>query len=180
MKKLLSAFIAISLIFCFCSCKEDNYPDETIEVEYEEIIVSGSSVTNPSDISSTQSDKTDTTNKVSSNTVRDPNVSSVPASKNNKTDNFIDFDNVVEVDICHDIVRTYLSATNAKSQFVWLKDFSGKLYDYQCLSLNWSIDESSEYSVYFSEKSNFDNAIIIKTASSDMKNTYLVPGKTYY
>ena len=172
MKKTLVILTVLCMVLGICGCKSqpDNSSSDLVDVEYEEIIVDegGNTITS--------SEQTTTS---SQDAPSNPTVS----SNNNSTtvDNSvkIDYDTIVEVDICDDIVRGYLSADDANNQYYWLSNFSGNKYDYQNLSLSWKM-AGGPYTVYFSENADFSNAITLQTSSSTIKNSILVPGKTYY
>jgi len=92
----------------------------------------------------------------------------------------IDYDTVVEVDICDDIVRGYLDANTPERQFAMLNEYSGNKSDYQELPLTWNIDFSSEYTIYISENADFSNSQIIKTSTFVVRTSLCIPGRTYY
>ena len=93
----------------------------------------------------------------------------------------IDYDTVVEVDLCDEIVRAYLDADDLYNQYYWLSTYSGQKFDYQNLNLYWSNDDSSEYKVYFSQNADFSNALVYTVNySHQLKKVTLIPGKTYY
>lgn len=169
MKKLISFLLSFCVILCLCSCNRTSNDSSNIstEVEIQEIII----------------DETGNTNTVSQsnqNTTNSNNVNTTPSNSENKAQSTIDYDTVVEVDICDDILRGYLGAIGNKNQYYWLSTYSGSKYDYQKLSLDWYRDGSSIYTVHFSENKDFSNSFIVETVYSDLDNTVLIPGKTYY
>lgn len=182
MKKIISLALAVLMIIGICGCKSNNDDLSSITVEtiYEEVVLDEngneiSSVENPT--SSQQSTTSTETPDTSSNTSSDTNGNTV------STDVYIDYDTVVEIDICDDIVRGYLDSKTVEQQYYWLSTYTvnNTRYDHQNLSLDWKMDLSSEYTVYFSENSDFSNPIILKTDSGrELKNAILIPGKTYY
>lgn len=176
MKRFLALILALIMVLCVCGCSSDNNTSsEPIEIEYETIVVdqNGQEITSGIDAATSE----DTT--VSSN-VDTSTQSSVSSNASGNSAIVIDYDTVVEVDICDDVIRGYLEATDARNQYFWLSTYSGQKYDHQVLSLDWYRDGSASYKVYFSENADFSNPIIVETVYSMMENTTLIPGKTYY
>ena len=131
---------------------------------------------------------TNSNNNANNNNVNNSSNSANTNNNNSSTGNNntastkpieIDYDTVVEVDICDDIIRGYLDATETHRQFFWLENYSGTRYDNQFLELNWNMT-GGPYTVSFSEKADFSNAITVQTMSTTIKSSMLVPGKTYY
>ena len=178
MKKVFALVVALAMVLCICGCKNsdtDNLSSDSVEVEYQEIIVdeTGSTITQTND-SSTQSDNNSSVVETPSQSTPSSNVTSkIPAIT-------IDYNTVVEVDICDDIIRGYLDAKDATNQYFWLSTYSGQKLDHQSLSLDWYRDGSMSYTIYFSENADFSNAMTIITNYSDIEGTTLIPGKTYY
>ena len=178
MKKVFALVVALAMVLCICGCKNsdtDNLSSDSVEVEYQEIIVdeTGSTITQTND-SSTQSDNNSSVVETPSQSTPSSNVTSkIPAIT-------IDYNTVVEVDICDDIIRGYLDAKDATNQYFWLSTYSGQKLDHQSLSLDWYRDGSMSYTIYFSENADFSNAMTITTNYSDIEGTTLIPGKTYY
>lgn len=178
MRKTFALIIALAMVLCVCGCKKtdtDNLSSDSVEVEYQEIIVdeTGSTITQTND-SSTQSDN-------NSSVVETPSQSTPSSNVTSKTPAItIDYNTVVEVDICDDIIRGYLDAKDATNQYFWLSTYSGQKLDHQSLSLDWYRDGSMSYTIYFSENADFSNAMTITTNYSDIEGTTLIPGKTYY
>lgn len=178
MKKVFALVVAFAMVLCICGCKNsdtDNLSSDSVEVEYQEIIVdeTGSTITQTND-SSTQSDNNSSVVETPSQSTPSSNVTSkIPAIT-------IDYNTVVEVDICDDIIRGYLDAKDATNQYFWLSTYSGQKLDHQSLSLDWYRDGSMSYTIYFSENADFSNAMTIITNYSDIEGTTLIPGKTYY
>lgn len=178
MRKTFALIIALAMVLCVCGCKNtdtDNLSSDSVEVEYQEIIVdeTGSTITQTND-SSTQSDN-------NSSVVETPSQSTPSSNVTSKTPAItIDYNTVVEVDICDDIIRGYLDAKDATNQYFWLSTYSGQKLDHQSLSLDWYRDGSMSYTIYFSENADFSNAMTITTNYSDIEGTTLIPGKTYY
>ena len=146
-----------------------------VEVEYQEIIIDETSST---DTETTQSN----TQSDNNSSVLDTPIQSAPSNDNQSSNPAIsiDYDTVVEVDICDDVIRGYLEAKDVTNQFYWLTTYENQKFDNQYLSLDWYRDGSLTYTLYFSENADFSNAIVIETNSSIIRNTILIPGKTYY
>ena len=164
------------MVLCVCGCSSDNNTSsEPSEVEYETIIVdqNGQEITSSTDTSTSEG----TTDNSSMDT---PTQSSVSSNASGNSAIVIDYDTVVEVDICDDIIRGYLEAKDAKNQYFWLSTYSGQKYDHQVLSLDWYRDGSLSYTIYFSENADFSNSTTITTKYSNVEGTTLIPGKTYY
>ena len=180
--------------------------NENSEIEYQQVYIdeSGNEITSSNAITSSknetassQTDKTSSETQTSSKeevsslqtsgntqTTSSKNETTNSTSSSNKNPVEIDYNTVVDVDICDDVIRGYLEADNASKQYHWLStysyNYSSTRYDYQKATLDWKIDFSTEYTVYFSEKSDFSNAYVVKTKDTTLKDTILVPGKTYY
>ena len=85
------------------------------------------------------------------------------------------------LDICAPNLREYLNATETKEQLRILKENDGIRYDRQNLKFSWEDNGSNEYSVYFSENENFQDAIIYKSTIAELKNVgVFIPNRTYY
>lgn len=171
MKKVLAFILALAMVFVVCGC--NSKPDDTSsqQVEYEQIVVDQNGNTISSN-SSTSSEENITNSSTDNSSNTSNNVSS--------NDIVIDYNTVVEVDICDDIIRGYLDASTPERQFSWLNEYSGARYDSQVLDLDWNFDGSSSYIITFSENADFSNAYIVKTNYMDIDNLTLIPGKTYY
>lgn len=177
MRKVLALVLGFVMLVCICGCSgnvEDVSSGPIVEYEHQQIIVDqdGNVVSSivsdgasQNDVSSVQS--TPTTSNNSSTTSSNDSVS-------------IDYDTVVEVDICDDVVRGYLDAATPDRQFSWLKEYSGTRYDRQILELDWGFDASTIYTITFSESADFSNPYVVQSGYMSLKNLLLVPGKTYY
>ncbi len=202
--------VCIALCFCGCNQNTNNLSSEAVSevdnIEYQEVIIDENGNTldgttqSEADKTSSENNVSDTSNNANSNT----SETSSDKSENNASENDdtsssevsntsssttssstnklikIDYDTIVEVDICDDIVRGYLDAKDARNQFFWLDTYSGQKFDHQTITLDWLSDGSMSYKVYFSENADFSNSTIIETIYSDIEDTILVPGKTYY
>ena len=176
MKRFFALTLALIMVLCVCGCSSDNNTSsEPSEVEYETIIVdqNGQEITSSTDTSTSEG----TTDNSSVDT---PTQSSMSSNASGNSAIVIDYDTVVEVDICDDIIRGYLEAKDAKNQYFWLSTYSGQKYDHQVLSLDWYRDGSLSYTIYFSENADFSNSTTITTKYSYVEGTTLIPGKTYY
>ncbi len=180
--RMFSLLLTLLMMVCVCGCKTqpENLSNNVQVIETEEIVVDekGNDITSSQDtILSNDNASLDTQTPVVDNgndTVSSGNTSSVQAVK-------IDYDTVVEIDICNDIVRGYLDADDIYNQYYWLKTYDGQRFDYQNVQLDWVLDGSREYTVYFSQAADFSDAFTVKTdKTKQIKNTILVPGKTYY
>ena len=182
MKKIFTIILSASMVLGLCSCASEPDTSSKDEVIVEEVIVDQTGSQEGSKIESNQ----DATS--SENTSSTQNTSSTPTTSNNSSGNTSTIESpikkyqnmFVEVDLCDDIIRGYLDADSTRQQYYWLSEYSGTNYDHQAIYLDWYSDGSMEYTVHFSEKSDFSNEIITKTKYNNMENTILVPGKTYY
>lgn len=174
MKRIFTLMLAFVMLFSICGCKGDVNDNSSQEVVYEhqQIIVDadGNTVTSLPE-NTTSSNEEDTNNST-------PDTSS-DVTGNKKPIN-IDYNKTVEVDICDDIIRGYLDADTVAKQFDWLNQYSGTRHDSQGISLDWHLDASFTYTVTFSENADFSNAHTIEAKFTDVKDTILIPGKTYY
>ena len=175
MKRFFALTLALIMVLCVCGCSSDNNTSsEPSEVEYETIIVdqNGQEITSSTDTATSEG----TTDNSSMDT---STQSSMSSNARGNSAIVIDYDTVVEVDICDDIIRGYLEAKDAKNQYFWLSTYSGQKYDHQVLSLDWYRDGSLSYTIYFSENADFSNSTTITTKYSNVEGTILIPGKTY-
>lgn len=189
MKRIFAVILCLCLGLCLCGCNTDtgNASSDIIE-EYEEVIIDE---TGSTDSNTDNTVQVDSNNQATNN--NDNNNSSNNNSNNNSNTNneskvdtttssnplTIDYNTVVEVDICDDIIRSYLDSTETHRQYYWLSNYSGTRYDNQYLTLEFNMT-GGPYTVYFSEKSDFSDAVTIQTMSNTIKNSILIPGKTYY
>lgn len=180
MKKILALMLTIAMIFCVCGCNDtaDNTSSDVVDVEVEEIIVdeSGNTITSSED--TTTSDSNTSSDNSSSNQTSTPgnNTSSDISSED---DVKIDYNTVVEVDICDDIIRGYLYAKDVTNQFNWLTTYSGTRYDNQVLPIQWKLN-GGPYTIYISENADFSDAYSFTTNSIYATGSACIPGKTYY
>lgn len=176
MKKIFALILAISMVLSLCSCSGNPDNSSSEEVIIQQVVVDQTG--NKDDTTNESSE--DTTTSENNSSTQTPDTSSTPTTSNIESP-LKKYQNMyVEVDLCDDIIRGYLDATSTRQQYYWLSTYSGTQYDHQTVFLDWYTDGSSEYTVHFSEKADFSNEIITKTKYSNMENTILVPGKTYY
>lgn len=169
MKKFLALILSFAMAICICGCGSgDNTSSESIDVEYEHVTVDQDGNTVSSDDSPASQPTTQTPSD-------DASGDNTPTQNNE-----IDYNTVVEVDICDDIIRGYLNAGTADQQFHWLNEYSGTSYDYQTIELDWEYDGSTVFTLTMSENADFSNAFTSTVKSMFIENTILVPGKTYY
>ena len=177
MKKLFAVILAVIMTFCVCGCNgntTDVSSEPEQEIEYEQIYLdeNGNVISKPETITSSQEDTSDTTS--------DSDADNSSTTSDNKNAVSIDYNTVVEVDICDDVIRGYLDANTPDRQFSWLNEYSGTRYDHQVLELDWTFDGSSVYTISFSENADFSNAYTVQTNYMSIDNLILTPGKTYY
>lgn len=170
------AFLMTAVV-CGCKNEPQNSSGDTVETIVEEVVVdeNGNPISNSQQSAVSNENTADDTNTDDNN--------SEAGTENTKNEINIDYEKVVEVDICDDIVRGYLNAGNNSDQYFWLSNYTstGARYDKQNLSLDWAVDLSAEYTVYFSENADFSNPVTVKTTvSRDLSAATLIPGKTYY
>ena len=177
MKKIFVYILVVSMIFCVCGCKgkSDNSSSQVTVIEYQNVTVNE----NGDVISNTDGTSSDDRG-VGANSSSGSSVDNGTSQTSKNQGSSIDYDTIVEIDICDDVVRGYLDAQGAKKQFDWLNEYSGVRCDFQNLSLDWNFDGSLEYTLYFSENADFGNSFTVKTNSMTVNNTILIPGKTYY
>ncbi len=179
MKKIISLLIALAMVLCVCGCNDGDgsASSEMVETVYEEVVIDNTGDTDNTSDTVTSSQETVSTDNSSASQPSDESKNET-SSKPTVT---IDYDSVVEIDVCDDVIRGYLSQTQANQQFYWLNTFSGisKKYDYQTFSLRWKMS-GGPYTLYISENADFSNAYVIQTTSVTIEGTCLVPGKTYY
>lgn len=176
MKRIIVFALALCMALCTFGCNksEGDLSSTGTEIIYEEIVVGGESTDNSS---------TDATTGGNTSVTDKSNVSSgdnTSTPDNDKTEKTIDYNTTVEIDICDDIIRGYLDASNVYSQYTFLSDYSSYSLDYQSVDLDWDTDGSLVYTLTVSENQDFSNAYVTKVKYNDVKSTVFVPGKTYY
>lgn len=170
MKKIISIILIVAICLCLTACNGgyDTSSDNTV-YEYEEIIMNSDGTQQ-----TTQGLGGDLTNGTGSS----QNSSTDPSSSG--SENMIDFNTTVEVDICDPIIRAYLDATDPREQYTFLSQYGHMELDYQVLPLKWRNNGSQQYTAYISENADFSNSYICKFSGSQFNFGICVPGKTYY
>lgn len=177
MKKIFALILALVMVLGICGCGGDTEDVESQEIVYEQIYLDE----NGNPISSIPSATTSSEDQSADKTDDDTTSSNDSSSNTDGGKNInIDYDTVVEVDICNDVIRAYLEAETPTRQFEWLTQYSGQQYDKQYITLDWLLDASYMYTVTFSENADFSNSHSIQTKFTDITNSMLIPGKTYY
>lgn len=177
MKRIITLALAFIMLLSVCGCKgndSENNSSVAEIIEVEEIVIdeTGSQLTSGS--SDTVSDGA----QQGEDTAPQGNASST-ASDTSST--VIDYNTVTEVDICDEIIRLYLDATDPKKQYTFLSQYGDLMLDHQVLPLEWKNDGSHTYTVYMSENSDFSDAYVLGSSGNKPDNTGIcVPGKTYY
>ena len=170
------------MVLCLCACEKEVTDNSSQEIEYEHeqiyVDADGNPIEHNPINSSTESDTQDQSSDTSSKDDATSDDSTSNTSSSNKIE--IDYETVVEVDLCDDVIRGYLDADTAARQYSWLSEYSGIQYDKPALELDWYFDGSYLYTLTFSEKSDFSNPIVVETKFSNLENVDLIPGKTYY
>ncbi|MBQ8741372.1 MAG: tyrosine-protein phosphatase [Clostridia bacterium] len=180
MKKWLAFILAFCMVFCVCGCQNepDNASSQETEVEYQQIIVdeSDNEITSSFPTVSSEESPSSEDTTVSSN-VENSNTSTVTSSTQ---PNYIDYNKVVEVDICDDIIRGYLDSPTPERQYAMLSEYSTSKLDYQRVELDWRLDGSAMYTITVSENADFSNSYTIQSKFMTVDSGIFVPGKTYY
>ena len=141
MKRTLAFILAVTMVLLLCSCQnENNSSSNSDDIIVEEIIIDQTGNTIVSSEESTASQE-DTGSQIVSST---NNTSS-------ETKVEIDYNTVVEVDICNEIVRAYLDAKTPLAQYTYLSEFDNVVVDYQDLKLRWKTDGSQSYTLHIAK-----------------------------
>ena len=194
MKRILALCLSLMLILSVCGCTPSSTSSDTssdVETEYIETVesdITASDGNSQSDTPTASSKPTSSSNSSSGNDNNNKDNSSTtdnPTSSTSKPEDKvkIDFNTTVEMDICSNIIRGYLSATETSQQYFFLSEYEHmKHEDYQKLNIEWDNDGSEYFNVYFSENADFSNSYIIKVKATDgiPQNAICIPGKTYY
>ena len=165
--------LAISMIFiCGCNNYEiNNESSEVIEIKFDKIIMDENE--NENTVTSSENVTIPNENITSTET---PNTSST----NSQVQANIDYNTVVEIDICDPIVRAYLDAKKVDMQYSILSEYVGVKFNYQNTKFDWKLDGAASYILTISENADFSNSYTIEIKYPQVKNSILVPGKTYY
>lgn len=181
MKKILAFILALCMVLCICGCQNefDNASSQETEVEYQQIIVdeNGNEITSSFPTASSE-DSTSSDNTSVSSDVDSSNTSTTTSSSSQPT--YVDYDTVVEVDICDDIIRGYLDSPTPERQYAMLSEYSTSKLDYQRVELDWRLDGSTIYTITVSENADFSNSYTIQSKFMTVDSGIFVPGKTYY
>ena len=176
-KRVILLVLSLLMVICICGC---NGKTEEVIILDETSSMTSALLSDDATISDGGEVSDAPTVSEGDSTVTAPTTSDGTTSKQPIN---IDYNTVVEVDICNDYVRAYLDSNDAATQYYWLNQIGSQKFDYQNLNLTWVIDDSNVFTIYFSEKSDFSNAITIKSKNSysnEIDASILVPGKTYY
>lgn len=178
-KKAFALILAICFVVTLIGCKNNTETtSSSIEVvyEYEEIISDQSTLEQTTPMKNSSGDTLSSASQNNGDTQSTTNKHSTTSSHN-----MIDYNTVVEVDLCHENLRSYLTAKTVEAQYTMLSEFSGGRYDYQFLdNISWYGDGSDIYTVYISENSDFSNSYVVEMSVSEFKYGICIPGKTYY
>ncbi len=183
MKKSIITILIISIVISFCGCGNTSTSSEEVETVYEQTIIK--------DNESTE-EKEELVSDVSSNDESSKEESSENSSQESTTKEetiLIDYETAVEIDICDEIIRGYMDATNPRQQYSFLSQYDKMKLDHQVLPVKWKSDGSVSYTLYISENKDFSNAEIFTITGTYDADDYMIggkvptnctPGKTYY
>ncbi len=181
MKKILTFMLALCMVLCICGCQNepDNASSQETEVEYQQIIVdeNGNEITTSFPTASSEDSTSSDANTTISGNVDSGNTSTITSGTQ---PNYIDYNKVVEVDICDDIIRGYLDSPTPERQYAMLSEYSTSKLDYQRVELDWRLDGSAMYTITVSENADFRNSYTIQSKFMTVDSGIFVPGKTYY
>lgn len=186
MKKILAILLVAVMLVCVCGCnnKDTDTGSDIVDIEYEEIIVDE----NGNSISSNDSTTSDNQEPNSQKPNTPENTTDGISSDSKDDEIIIDYNTVVEIDICDGVIRSYLDANDPQRQFTVLNTCQTMVLDYQTLTLKWKSDGSVAYKLFISENADFSNAYITEVGGSSSDgmvnlsktNAICLPGKTYY
>lgn len=184
MKKALIIFLILSIVFSFCGCGNDATNSDSVETIYEKVVIDNNEI---------NEDKGDGASSNASSNVESigskPTLDSSQAPTESKDEAIeIDYNKIVEIDICDDIIRGYLDATNPRQQYEFLSQYDTMKLDHQVLPVRWKPDGSSTYKLYISENQDFSGAEMFTISGSYDGDEFVagkvpancVPGRTYY
>ena len=179
MKRFITIVLTLAMMLTLFGCKTKT-TSSTITIVEDET----SSENN-------QSDNNNSSGTEDSSTTDSSNQSQSGTSSNDTDDTqqvVVDYNTVVEVDLCDDVIRGYLDAKTPSQQYAFLSQYDTMVLDHQNLPLRWAPDGSPTYTLYISENSDFSNAYTTPVAGKydsgelvlNKGATFLYPGKTYY
>lgn len=184
MKKAIIFGTVLSIIISLCGCGNNNTVSDSQEIIYEEITINNT----VSGEENTSREDTDSSNEEVSSEHTQSDVSGDNSSEVTQDKIVIDYETTVEIDICDDIIRGYMDATDPRQQYTFLSQYDTVKLDHQVLPVKWKNDGSVSYTLHISENKDFSNAEIMKISGS-LDGDYVVggkidltltPGKTYY
>lgn len=182
MKKLLAFVLVLCMVFCVCGCQNepDNASSQETEVEYQQIVVdeNGNEITSSFPTASSEDNNFGDDTPISSSESSTDNDTSTVTSITQSP--YIDYNKVVEVDICDDIIRGYLDSPTSARQYAMLSEYTGSKLDHQKVDLEWRLDGSLMYTITVSENADFSNSYTIQSKFMTVDSGIFVPGKTYY
>lgn len=122
-------------------------------------------------------------NNSSNNNSSDNNSANIESEDNSEDNNVIALNsyNGKTIDLCLDGLRQYLelSSEEAQANFLYQNKYNG--FDEQSPVFSWGDDGSENYTVYFSDNSEFRDAVTLVSKDEQMTDVgFFVPGKTYY
>lgn len=85
------------------------------------------------------------------------------------------------VDLCMGTLREYLELEDPDLQAKFLYDHQGVGQDEQAPVFSWKGDGSEQYTVFFADNSDFENAVSLVVHGEILEDAgFFLPGKTYY
>ncbi len=103
------------------------------------------------------------------------------ACSNKYTIDLVDVYDGAEIDLLNTQLRTYLNLENYEEQVKFLVENEGKKYGVEYHKFEWTGDGSEEYTLYFADNKDFENADTIRTRNTSYYSMKpFVPGTTYY
>lgn len=85
------------------------------------------------------------------------------------------------IDICSSVIRDYLELEDEDEIAEYLEQYSDAHQDYMMTKFAWERDDSRNFTVHFSESSDFEEEVTYETSDTALYNQgVFIPGKTYY